>query len=123
MLNPCGETAFLSNLTVFAERNGWTFELQVILGEISPEHIQVQLYADPVSENDAFTCLIMRRCAGIPGALNGFRYKCNVTTTRHFTDFTPRVVAYHTDALVPIENNLILWWSGEKLLSKKQPDS
>ncbi|HRQ06471.1 MAG TPA: hypothetical protein PK580_10970, partial [Nitrosomonas halophila] len=57
-------------------------------------------------------CEVMTRHASIPGALHGYLYRCQVRTARPYTDFTPRCVAFHPAALIPIENNLIHWWSG-----------
>ena len=98
-------------LFVSEEKGGWTFEVQLYLGEVSPDSIQVQLYADPV-EIDAPVCEIMQRHTSIPGALNGYIYRYSMSTARPYTDFIPRIVAYHSDAHTPVENNLILWWSG-----------
>ncbi|SFK98502.1 starch phosphorylase [Nitrosomonas aestuarii] len=99
------------NLVVFEEKNGWTFRVQIYLGEVSPDFIQVQVYADPVEMNVP-VCEIMKRHASIPGTVNGYLYISSVSTARPYTDFTPRIVAYHPDAFIPAENNLILWWSG-----------
>ena len=103
--------AHWGNLTVSEKEGGWTFEVQIYLGEILPDCVQVQIYADPV-EKDVPICEIMRRHVSIPGTVNGYVYVGRVTNSRPYTDFTPRIVAYHPDALMPTENNLILWWSG-----------
>ena len=55
---------------------------------------------------------IMQRHSSMPGALNGYLYRYSMSTARPYTDFIPRIVAYHPDARTPVENNLILWWSG-----------
>ena len=110
----------LSNLSISEENNGWTFELQVYLGEIFPDSVQVQIYADPLEINTAPVCLSMQQTASIPGTVNGYVYQCSVSSTRPYQDFTPRVVAYQPGVQIPAENNLILWWSGEKLLAKNR---
>lgn len=99
------------NLIVSEEKDGWVFEVQIYLGEVSPDFIQAQVYADPV-EMGTPVCEIMRCHTSIPGTVNGYLYIGSVSTTRPNTDFTPRIVAYHPDALTPTENNLILWRSG-----------
>lgn len=99
------------NLVVSEKKGGWELEVQIYLGEVSPDSVQVQVYADPL-EMDTPVCEIMQRHASIPGAVNGYLYICNVNTTRPYTDFTPRIVASHPDGITPTENNLILWWSG-----------
>lgn len=102
----------IGNLTVRKKINGWSFELQAYLAEISPDGVQVQLYADP-SHLEESVCKVMQCTAGIAGTLNGYLYRYDIETTRSFTDFTPRIVAYHPEAQTPIENNLIVWWTGE----------
>ena len=99
------------NLTVTEKDGGWSFEVQIFLGEILPDFIQVQVYADSV-EKGAPICVIMRRQTSIPATENGYVYVGKVTSNRPYTDFTPRIVAYHPDAYTPVENNLIRWWSG-----------
>lgn len=103
----------LSNLSISEENESWTYELQVYLGEVSPDSVEVQIYADPIESGAAPVRLKMQQHARIPGTVNGYVYKGSVNTTRPYTDFTPRVVACHHDALIPAENNLILWWSSE----------
>jgi len=106
------------DLLISEEKDGWTFEVQTYLGEVLPDFIQLQVYADPITETETGVCEIMQRHTIIPGALNGYLFKCSVKTARPYTDFTPRVVAHHPDAHTPVENNLILWWSGETVLTE-----
>ncbi|MFW2371935.1 MAG: hypothetical protein ACN4GM_02355 [Gammaproteobacteria bacterium] len=54
----------------------------------------------------------MQRHSSISGSVNGYLYQCSLDTQRPYTDFTPRMVAYHPQARIPTENHLILWWSG-----------
>ncbi|SFL56879.1 alpha-glucan family phosphorylase [Nitrosomonas communis] len=108
------------NLTISEEKDGWAFEVQIYLGEVLPDSIQIQLYADPL-DSETPICETMRHYASIPGALNGYLYRGNLPTTRPYTDFTPRCVAYHPDACTPIENNLIHWWSGTAMLHGNSP--
>ena len=99
------------NLVVHQQDDGWVFEVQVYLGEVSPELVQAQLYADP-ADMEIPVCEIMLRHTTIPGSVNGYLYRCSLRTRRPYTDFTPRLVAYHPQARIPADNNLILWWSG-----------
>ena len=99
------------NLVVNEEPDGWLFELQVYLADIPPDFVQVQLYAESF-DSDTSACEVMERGAGIPGALNGYIYFYRVTALRPYTDFTPRIVACHREAHLPLENNLIVWWTG-----------
>ena len=110
----------MRNLTKSEEKHGWAFEVQIYLGEILPDSVQIQLYADP-QDSETLVCETMQHYASIPGALNGYLYRGKVAPTRPYTDFTPRCVAYHPDACTPIENNLIHWWSGMAMLHGNSP--
>jgi len=104
------------NLEVFEEQDSLSFEIQVYLGDISPEFIQVQLYAEPdntggLSHSGNNVTQIMDRGALLSGATNGYVYCSKLFTHRPSTDFTPRIIAYHPQAVLPMESNLILWWS------------
>ena len=106
------------NLIVRKKSDTWYFEVQIYLGEVAPDAIQVQLYADPSSLDGSF-CEVMEQSTEIPGAVHGYLYVGSVSRQRPHTDFTPRVVAHRPEAKIPAENNLILWWSGSTEL---QPD-
>ncbi|SFU71357.1 starch phosphorylase [Nitrosomonas eutropha] len=99
------------NLIVSRDQEDWIFEVPVYLGGVSPESVQIQLYADPVAE-EPHVCETMQRGDEMPGAINGYLYKSRLNTDRTHTDFTPRCVPYHPDAHIPIESHLIHWWIG-----------
>lgn len=103
----------LGNLRIEALPQGWRFELQAYLGNLSPEAVAVQLYADPRDEGDQPWYEPMRRVGEIPGAINGYRYAIEVTGERDYRDFTPRMTPGHPAARVPAEASHILWWSGQ----------
>ncbi len=97
------------NLEIEEAGDGWSFTVQVYLGEIPPDAVQVQLYAEPTESSEVVRC-VMECCDKISGALNAYLYHGIVSTERPSTDYTPRVVAYHPEVRVPTENNLIYWW-------------
>ena len=101
------------NREIRAEADFFTVEIQVYLGDISPESIQVQLYADANNDNE-MVCQTMSRGVQIPGATNGYLYSAKLSTQRPATDFTPRIIPYHPQAFVPTESHLILWWPSEQ---------
>ncbi len=86
----------------------WHVSVQVYLGELTPDAVEVQLYADPRPEH-AGVCRAMARRASIPGALNGYVFEAQVPDSRPASDFTPRVVARHAEAAAPLEAPLIRW--------------
>ena len=96
------------NVVVEKTADGWSFHVQVYLGEILPEQIRVELYAEGVNEDppEVHACECGER---ITGAIHGYCFDVTLNTGRHSTDFTPRVQPYHTDARIPTEIPLILW--------------
>jgi starch phosphorylase len=103
----------LGDLRIEPLAGGWRFELQAYLGSLSPDAVSVQLYADGQGEEDGHWCEPMQRLGEIAGAMNGYRYGLEVSTQRHFRDFTPRLVPGHPASRVPTEAAQILWWSGQ----------
>jgi glycogen phosphorylase len=84
------------------------FEAQVYLGSLDPGAVRVELYADPGSGGEPFR-QTMDRGEPLIGSANGYLYSTRTPATRNASDFTPRVVAYHPEASVPLEAEEILW--------------
>jgi starch phosphorylase len=84
------------------------FRAQVYLGEIPPDAVQVQLYAEAAEDGPA-ECHTMMRDHALAGAAGGFLYLMRLQTGRAPQRYTPRIVAYHPAARVPAEANFILW--------------
>jgi starch phosphorylase len=98
----------LGNLEVNVAGDSWSFTIQVFLGEMAPDWVRVELYADPHDDGEPLR-QVMNRGHTIPGAINGYVYQAAVPATRPCSDFTPRIIPYHPDALVPMEATPILW--------------
>lgn len=103
------QTLHLSNLEIQPQPEGWSFSLHVYLGEIPADRIQVQLYAEPLA-TEAGVSQVMACGTEIPGSTHGYVYSCGVTSARPASDFTPRIVAWHPEASIPLEMSLILWY-------------
>lgn len=86
----------------------WHVEAQVYFGELDPEFARVELYADPQADQEP-TRITMDRKSPIPGAVNGFVFMADAPATRPAHHYTPRVVPYHPEARVPLEDQHILW--------------
>jgi len=85
-----------------------TVSVPVYLGEIPPEAVRVELYANPEGQEAPF----VQQMAGaepVPTAANAHVYRASVETTRPGWHFTPRVVPFHSEARIPIEMPLIAW--------------
>jgi glycogen phosphorylase len=96
------------NRIIKKENEFWDFEIQVYLGDIDPSFVEVQIYAEQVDEEDGI-CKTMTRIEKLPGDSNGFTYRGNISTKRPVDYLTVRVVPAHKDALIPMEDNHIVW--------------
>ncbi|MGH7934299.1 MAG: alpha-glucan family phosphorylase [Candidatus Binataceae bacterium] len=90
-----------------AERH--SFHVQVYFGGVDPEAVRVELYAEPLSGGPA-PRLEMSRGGRLTGSMKGYTYNAEVPASRSATDYTPRVIASHPAARVPLEEAHILWF-------------
>jgi starch phosphorylase len=97
------------NLYVDEDSNEASFRVQLYLGYLDRNAVRVELYAD-AREGRPPERVAMSPLEPIPGAVNGFTYGARVARARRVDDYTPRVVAHHPDALVPLEASNILWY-------------
>jgi len=84
------------------------FQVQVYLDDLNSEAVKVELYADGGQDTEAIT-QTMDRGEPLVGSANGFTYTAVLPANRPAADFTPRLVAQHEGALVPLEAPFILW--------------
>jgi starch phosphorylase len=81
----------------------------VDLGQISPETVRVELYADPEHDEAPLVQQMMPRDPHRHAPTGFVVYVATAETTRPPSDFTARVVPFHPDAMVPIEAPFIAW--------------
>lgn len=91
------------------------FDLQLYLADISPDDIQVELYADALADEDPIR-IVMTKDGMITGAINSHRYFARVDSSRPLNHFTPRVVPSHPAASIPLEEQHIRWFHGTILV-------
>lgn len=91
-----------------AVEGGWHFQVAVSLGDVPPDWIRVQLYADAVAAERA-SCLTLTQCSDHPEGAGELVFEGIVATPRPAADFTPRIVPYHAEARVPAELPLVTW--------------
>ena len=87
------------------------FRVQVYLGEMPPEAVRVELYADPRS-GEAARRQVLRVEHPLSGAAGGYLYAGTVPADRPAGDYTPRVVPEHPEAVLPAEAPLVRWYPG-----------
>ena len=84
------------------------FEVQVFLGEMNPDFVRVELYANG-QKDTAPIIQPMTRGQGLVDAANGSAYTATIPANRPAEDYTPRMVPQHVGAWVPLEAPFILW--------------
>ncbi|AOU98300.1 alpha-glucan phosphorylase [Acidihalobacter yilgarnensis] len=99
----------IGDLECQKQDNGMIANAQIFLDGLPPDDIAVELYADGIGANGASECYWMERVQTLAGAVNGFRYRVSLTTTRPSNDYTVRVRPAHPLAEVPLEEPHILW--------------
>jgi hypothetical protein len=103
--------AFLEALKVaraagLPEKN--IFAVEVYLGEMKPDLVRVELYADPSGDRNAERAA-MRLGRPIEGAINAYFFEAETSGARPADLYTPRIIPYHPEAQVPLEDIHILW--------------
>jgi starch phosphorylase len=101
-------TLHFGNLQVSRQGEQWLFEVQVYLGELTPQDVRVELYANEQGEW-SFMRQALEADGPIAGSANGYIYRAAVASERPAQHFTPRIVPGHPEAIVPMESDYILW--------------
>ena len=84
------------------------FRIQVFPGDLNPQELRVELYANPVPGSgralEAMT--VSKASADFPGA---WIYSAEIPASRPASDYTPRIIPNDPNASVPLEASEILW--------------
>ena len=83
------------------------FTISAYLGELEPDAVAVELYADGL-EGAPATRVPLERDGALVGA-HGFRYRGSVQDARPAHDYTPRVLPAKGEARVPLELPFVAW--------------
>jgi starch phosphorylase len=86
---------------------GYRFDVQVFAGDLDPEAIRVELYAEPNGTGPER--IVMHRQSPIPGAINAYCYVAEVPPTRPPEHYTVRLVGGAEGAHVPLEDSHVRW--------------
>jgi starch phosphorylase len=89
-----------------AERH--LFEVQVYLGDLDPNAVRVELYADGI-EGGGPSRQEMERVRQLAGAWGGCAYRAEAPAARPAADYTARLIPRSTGAAIPLEGARILW--------------
>jgi starch phosphorylase len=84
------------------------FQVDVAPGSLTPDHLRVELYADPAQGKRA--CFeVMDSSGPSPDTPGSYTYSVQVSATRPASDYTARIVPHRPNALVPLESGQIVW--------------
>ena len=83
------------------------FMVEVYFGNLDPDGVRVELYADPVNGEPVRHVMARGRTLDGPGIR--YEYGGSVPASRPASDYTPRLVPHHPAAAVPLETHEILW--------------
>jgi starch phosphorylase len=84
------------------------FEVQVLLRDLDPEAVRVELYAD-TAMGESPARLEMTRVGPSPDASGGYVYSAEVSAARPAEDYTARVIPRREGVAIPLEAMPILW--------------
>ena len=96
------------DLNVYSDESGHHFLVAVYLDDMPLDAVRVELFAESLDAT-APEVYEMNRDEPLSGAVNGYLYSCTVVSNRIASDFTPRIIPHHPNAIVPIEAKEILW--------------
>jgi starch phosphorylase len=96
-------------LKVESQNGRSRFLVEVLPGDVVPDELRVELYAEPVSGGDPVVEAMSAQKAG--GAAGMLLYAAEVPATRPVSDYTPRILPRRPPALLQLESTQILWRS------------
>jgi starch phosphorylase len=100
-------TLHFGEVKVNTNGNQHAFEVQVHCGDLDPNAVRVELYAD-VNGKPPFR-QEMKRGQQLVGAANSYDYSATVSAGRPATDYTARVIPHYDCAAIPLEEANIRW--------------
>jgi glycogen phosphorylase len=83
------------------------FEVQLFLGELHPESVQVELYAD--NPYGAAERVKLKRDPLVVATSDLHRYRATIFSARPAVDYTVRLIPCFAEVAVPLEEAHILW--------------
>jgi starch phosphorylase len=104
-LNQKWGTLGFGELKVEAGNNQLTFEVQVFLGDLEPNAVRVEMYANGLRGSPP----IREEMKRVRQLTIGHLYRADVSTERPPHDYTARIIPNFEGAAVPLEDTRILW--------------
>jgi starch phosphorylase len=102
------ERVHFGTLEVSSDAQHHRISVQVYLGELPPDSVSVELYAEP-QDGSMPQPRQMEIAEPLAGAANAFLFEAEVPSQRPAEHYTPRIVPYHPDVQIPLEGRAIHW--------------
>ncbi len=85
------------------------FRVEISPGNLAPNDLAVELYAEPDEQGGSPVAETMTACTDCANANGILVYLAETPRLRPASDYTPRIIPYHPGASVPLEAGQILW--------------
>jgi starch phosphorylase len=96
-------------LEIHEEAGHYHFRVPVFLGQLNPDAVAVQIYADPTANGQPEVHSLATGDI-MAGSVNGYLYSARIPAQRPASDYTPRLIPYFKGIAVPLETAFILWY-------------
>jgi len=106
--SPKRDSVWFDEVTVETSGQHHTIVAEVFLGDISPNSVRVELYADGAKPGEPVRQEMTRVRTKAPGA-GGHTYCGTVSSARPATDYTARIMPHRIGVSVPLEASWIVW--------------
>jgi starch phosphorylase len=83
------------------------FEVEVTLGELEPDSVAVELYADAIGTGEPERHPMVRAAEAVAAGV--YRYSVAVAGARPPNHYTPRLIPHFDGVSVPLEADRIRW--------------
>jgi starch phosphorylase len=97
------------SVNVSESNENYDFAVQVYLGDVKPDLVRVELYADPREADDDPAIIELEHKGTIPGTHNGHLYGGSAPADRPAEYYTPRIQPWHPEAILPLEASEVYW--------------
>ena len=85
------------------------FRVQVFPGNLAPDELRVELYAELDHMTGSPTIEVMAACTACTDTKGILVYLAETSRSRPASEYTPRIIPNHPGASVPLEASEILW--------------
>ncbi len=96
------------DLRVSTSERQHLFEVDVLLGDLAPQAVRIEVYASGMAGGDP-TNQVMKSDGPSPKTGGPIVYRATVPASRPVGDYTVRAVPQHPGVAVPLESSRILW--------------